>query len=61
MGVSSTSLHDFPGSIIRFSSPGNSRQGSSIVANDAMPVRSCWQSISIEISCIHVNDTLLPI
>ena len=54
-------MHDFPGSIIQFSSPGNSRQGSSIVTNDAMPVRSGWQSISIEISHIHVNDTLLPI
>ena len=56
-----TSLHDFPGSIVRFSSPGNSRQGSSIVTNHDLPIQSGWQSISMEISCIHVNGPLLPI
>ena len=56
-----TSLHDFPGSIVRFSSPGNSRQGSSIDTNHALPVQPGWQSILIEILCIHVNGPLLSI
>ena len=38
MIVGATSLHDFPGSIVRFSSPGNSRQGLSEYTSGAVYV-----------------------